>query len=351
MKRSVFRPDPATGRLSERLSRKYFSTIGFAVFAFLICANIAAFGAYYLIAKFAPQYYYNFWVESAVSLVCQYGVGFGVCLLILSRLPKDTNPSEKFGAKSFFMALCVVFAFMQAGSTVGNYVTSTLRLLLNRPVENPVDVMIDGNAWWMNLIVYALIFPIVEELVFRKTFCDRLLPLGEGYAVFVSAGVFGLVHGNFHQFFYSFAVGIIFAGVYIKTGRIRYTMIYHIIINATGAVLLPVVYGKIEHLLTTDKLSALLTGLTSSDAAQRTAAAAELYPVLGWFLLYWLYSVGTIALAVLGIIFFFKRLRKNRLRSGLIPPAADGKVANIFCNVGAALAIAAGAVLFTLSLL
>ena len=292
----------------------------------------------------------HFWIDTAISLVCQYGIGLGASLLILSKLPKDTNPSEKFGAKSFFMALCVVFAFMQAGSTVGNYVTNVLRMLLNRPVENPVAIMIDGNAWWMNLLVYAILFPIIEEFVFRKIFCDRLLPLGEGYAVFVSAGVFGLVHGNFHQFFYSFAVGIIFAGVYIKTGRLRYSIIYHMIINTLGAVLVPTVYGKIEHLLTTDKLTELLSGLTSSDVAQRTAAAAEFYPVMGWFLVYWLYTIGTLALTVLGIIFFFKRLRRNRLRSGLIPPSADGKVANIFCNVGAALAISVSVVIFTLSL-
>ncbi|MBE6668125.1 MAG: CPBP family intramembrane metalloprotease [Ruminococcaceae bacterium] len=350
MNKPVFRPDPATGRLSEKNSKKYFSIIGLALFAFVVASYASSIGVAYLFAKFAPHLYHNFWVNTVISLVCQYGIGLGASLIILSRLPKDTNPSEDFGAKSFFMALCVVFAFMWAGNFVGNYVTSMLRFLLNRPVQNPVAVMIDGNAWWMNLLVYAILFPIIEEVVFRKIFCDRLLPLGEGYAVFVSAGIFGLVHGNFHQFFYAFAVGIIFAGIYIKTGRIRYSVIYHMIINSTGAVLLPVIYGKIAHLLSTEKLTELLNGITSSDVAQRTAAAAELSPVMGWLIAYWLYSIATLVLTILGVVFFFKRMRKNRLREGLIPPSKDGKVANIFCNVGAALAISVSVVIFTLSL-
>lgn len=350
MKKFIFRPDPVTERMSERSSKKYFSLIGFALFAFLLSSYASSIVAYLLLAKFAPGLYYNFWINIAISLVCQYGIGLGACLAVLRRLPKDTNPSEKFGSKSFFRALCVVFAFMWAGNFIGNYVTSMLRFLLNRPVENPVSAMVDGNAWWMNLLAYAILFPIIEELVFRKIFCDRLLPLGEGYAVFVSAGIFGLVHGNFHQFFYAFAVGIIFAGVYIKTGRLRYSMIYHIIINATGGVLMPLVYGKIEHLLDTEKLTELLSALSSSDVAQRTAAAAELSPVIGWLIGYWLYSVATLALTVLGVIFFFKRMRKNRLMGGLLPPSKEGKVANIFCNAGAACAITVCIAIFTLSL-
>ena len=350
MKKFIFRPDPVTERMSERSSKKYFSLIGFSLFAFLLASYASSIAAYLLLAKFAPGLYYNFWINAAISLGCQYCIGLGACLAVLRRLPKDTNPSEPLGAKSFFRALCVVFAFMWLGSFIGSYVTSMLRFLLNRPIVNPVSIMVDGNAWWMNLVVYAIAYPIIEELIFRKIFCDRLLPLGEGYAVFVSAAIFGLVHGNFHQFFYTFAVGIILAGVYVKTGRIRYTIAYHMIINGAEAVLLPLIYTKIGHILNTEKLTELLTALSSTDTAQRTAAAAELSPVMGWLIGYWIYSVATLALTVLGVIFFFKRMRKNRLRGGLLPPAKEGKIANIFCNAGAACAITLFVAIFTLSL-
>lgn len=84
---------------------------------------------------------------------------------------------------------------------------------------------------------YAMIgAPILEELVFRKFILDRIHVYGEVTAAFASALIFGLIHQNSGQFFLAFFIGILFATVYMKTGKIIYTIIMHAIINTLGSV-------------------------------------------------------------------------------------------------------------------
>jgi membrane protease YdiL (CAAX protease family) len=84
-------------------------------------------------------------------------------------------------------------------------------------------------------LVYAVIgAPIVEELTFRKALCDRLHDTHEGYAAVISGLLFGLMHGNHQQFFLAFFIGMLFAMVYQRTGRIVYTMLLHGMINFTA---------------------------------------------------------------------------------------------------------------------
>lgn len=59
-------------------------------------------------------------------------------------------------------------------------------------------------------------------------------PWGEQVAIFGSAFLFGLFHGNFGQFFYAFAVGAVFAYVALRTGGIRYTVALHFLVNLLG---------------------------------------------------------------------------------------------------------------------
>ena len=48
---------------------------------------------------------------------------------------------------------------------------------------------------------------------------------------------FGLFHGNLAQFFYTAILGMILAYVYIRTGKILYTMGIHACLNFLGGVL------------------------------------------------------------------------------------------------------------------
>ena len=48
--------------------------------------------------------------------------------------------------------------------------------------------------------------------------------------------MFGLFHGNLNQFVYTFLVGAFWAFIYVKTGRLRYTIYLHMALNFMGSV-------------------------------------------------------------------------------------------------------------------
>ena len=68
---------------------------------------------------------------------------------------------------------------------------------------------------------------ILEEFIFRKMVIDRIWQYGEKIAVVTSALIFALFHINLFQFFYALGIGLIFAYVYLRTGKLRYTIIMH----------------------------------------------------------------------------------------------------------------------------
>lgn len=83
--------------------------------------------------------------------------------------------------------------------------------------------------------------PVMEESVFRRCVIDRLQPYGEKAALVVSALLFALFHASANQVCYAFMLGLVFGYVYLKTGRLRYSMAAHVLINSMTAILLPAI--------------------------------------------------------------------------------------------------------------
>ena len=89
----------------------------------------------------------------------------------------------------------------------------------------------------MGMLLYTVFLtPVMEERVFRKTLCDGLLPYGKLPAAVISGISFGLFHENLEQSAYASAAGIIFALVYLKTGKARYAILLHMMINGFGTI-------------------------------------------------------------------------------------------------------------------
>ena len=351
MKKLHFALDPNTATLSENDSKKYFSTVGIATFAFIAVTYGVSTLLFLLVGALYPQALDSAVVSNVVSAISQYAIAFPVLCTILGRLPKDTNPSEKMGGKAFWGTLCIAIAMMSVGNTVGNFVITLFENAMGRSMTNVVAESTVGSHWLVNLIFVAVLPPILEELMFRKVLCDRLMPLGEGYAVVVSALIFGLAHGNLFQFFYAFLLGIVFATVYIKTGRLRYTIVYHVIINLLGGVLVPWILDALEPILNEENLARILEVTQSADAAAIEALGAELMPFALPMFAFLAYEVFYSVATVIGVVLIITWRKRISFAKGLLPPAREGKVANVLCNGGVAAAIGAFTVIFMLSLL
>jgi membrane protease YdiL (CAAX protease family) len=81
--------------------------------------------------------------------------------------------------------------------------------------------------------------PVMEEFVFRRCLIDRLSPYGEKAALVTSALLFALFHETVNQVFYAFLLGLVLGYVYLKTGRLRITVVLHMLVNSLSMVVLP----------------------------------------------------------------------------------------------------------------
>ena len=344
MSKLKFSPQLDTGRLSEPEAKRYFTTFGLAACVLMIVYHLSAKILSYVLYLLVPQ-----WIGSALlghlfSIVTIYVFALPCFYLVLRRLPSDTMAPVEMGTRSWWRGLCIALAFMTVGNYIGNFITFYFSSMLGDALQNPVAEMTAGESFWMNLVFVAIVGPILEELVFRKVVCDRLLPLGEGYAVILSAVLFGLVHGNFFQFFYATAVGALFAYVYVKTGRIRYSIAYHMIVNLLGGVIAPWMIDRMTPWLSEEGITRLLEMQTSNFSEYSRVVLTTMLPLLA-------YEGVFLGGAVLGIVFLVKDRKKIRFREGLLPPPKENRVSTVFCSGGIAAALAVFAIVFVLSLI
>lgn len=101
----------------------------------------------------------------------------------------------------------------------------------------------------------TVIAPILEEMLMRGMVMESLRPYGNGFAIFLSALLFGIMHANFEQFFYATALGIFLGYIAISTQSIVSTTIMHMIFNAVSGcfVLLSADEGVGDYLLASEK--------------------------------------------------------------------------------------------------
>lgn len=86
---------------------------------------------------------------------------------------------------------------------------------------------------WVGLILYVIVSPIVEEIVFRGIVYNRMRYFfGVWKAVIVSAVLFGAFHGNLPQCLYGMIMGIIMAVAYEYIGSFAAPLLFHMGANA-----------------------------------------------------------------------------------------------------------------------
>ncbi len=221
-------------------SKKYISKIGMNLFIFSVVAIGCQFLLAFLVKKVFANGDYPDSLEWFWSFAPIYLIAFPVYLLLSKRVKKEEAVQVNVGLRSgeiLCMAFIAVFC-MVCGSVIGNIVTSIFQFLgLGKRLA--IQDLVSMDLTPMKVLVLAVCAPIVEEIIFRKTLIDRLKVYGDAVAIGTSALCFGLFHGNFSQFFYATFLGLVFGYMYAKSGRLRYSICFHVIINLFGGVIVP----------------------------------------------------------------------------------------------------------------
>ena len=226
---------------TKRNAIKAFSRVHGAAAAYLIFGivliyiaqfvTMALVGADGLLALAENPYYIL-----GLQVGAMYLVAFPLFLLMVRKLPSAQRERGDMSLKEFGYIFLISEAIMLIGSIFSNWLTSLVSGILGYEIPNTTSDIISSTPLWLIILVVVVIGPIVEEMIFRKIFIDKLSVYGDRLAIIVSAFAFGLFHGNLYQLFYATALGLVLGYVYTKTRRSIYNCLLHIAVNFMGSV-------------------------------------------------------------------------------------------------------------------
>ena len=344
---------PPTAPLLPDLTaaRRSFSRVGWAMVLYTIIPTLIAYAIYYAVLEFAPNIAAKDWFLWVYALAPMYVVGVPIYFLFIKGAPKTRIEPKKLGANGFFSFLLISVTLLYAGNLIGNFLMAFVSIATGKEMANPVADMLSGSSFWINALMVAVLAPIFEELIFRKLILDRIHVWGEKTAIVFSALLFGIFHGNFYQFFYAFGIGLVFAYIYIRTGRLRYTIALHMFINGFFGVFANWVISKVP-LELMEKMAdqKFIESIYASEEAL-LEFAEQLTPHLLGLGLYFLYAFALFFMAIGGVVVYLiyrKRFILNKSECELPRGYICGQV---YGAPGVMVAITLGIILIALNLI
>lgn len=177
-------------------------------------------------------------VRYAIQFGTMYALGLPLYLLISKNMEISPPKKQPLKVWHYFLLIPVLLCLMYTGNLIGMLFGWLVAVITGVDIQSTtIQQNIYGEYGYIMVLAAVFLAPVVEELLFRKVLIDRIRKFGDGKAVLLSGLFFGLFHGNFTQFFYTTLVGMLFAFVYVKTGKVLHTIILHMTANFIGGAL------------------------------------------------------------------------------------------------------------------
>ena len=219
--------------IDEFAERRQVSLLSVGVLSILLLSTAAQVVAVTVLpAKWLQHPLFSLTVGS----VCMYLVAQPLSMLFFGKCKATVPEKKRLSGAELLALISVGFSLMAVGSYVGTLANNLICFLLRKAPSNPVEQMIKGVPLWAIFLLTVVAAPLFEEWIFRRVLIRRLLRYGELPAILASGVAFGLIHGNVSQCCYATLLGLLFGAVYAKTGRLRYTVFLHMLINFHGSV-------------------------------------------------------------------------------------------------------------------
>ena len=324
--------------------KKFFSRVGLSYFTFFIVTSVLQAVVALVARQINPDIMDNYAAKIILALAPMYLVGAPIALLIMKKLPAGKPQGTKWNAGQIIGGFFVAYGLVYVSNIIGTTLGAVIEALVPgaQAATNDTQELVASGSILVNILAIAIIGPIVEELLFRKMLCDRLKVYGDGITMVVTGLVFAIFHGNLTQGAYTFTLGMFFAYVYLKTGKLAITIAYHIGINFMGGVLPLIVMKDID-------LSEYLHVVQSGDTDRILEFAENNAASLGYLALYIVILVGC---ALSGIIILIVTLARKRvvLNPGRIMIPKGMRFSTIIVNVGMILYIIMGIIIMLLAM-
>ena len=222
--------------LTPRRLRHWFGRIALALLVYSVVSRLLTTGVLLLWSGLLGQTDYT----QAVILndLCVYLPGLVLLPLLLQGLPR-LEPLERhsLGGQEGFLAVTFSMGTGYLCALVGVGVIRVLELLTARSAGNPVSDLQQSLPPLISVVAFVLVAPLAEEFLFRGLLLERTRFLGDGAAMLINGTAFALLHENLNQTLYAFTLGAVFSAIVLMTGRLRYTIAIHMLINGVSEVL------------------------------------------------------------------------------------------------------------------
>ncbi len=310
------------------LIRHHFSRLGWMYFLGTLILFGVQYAISFLIGKLPFIRIDSMDAYLFASMLPMYLIGMPLMGLLIKTVPSSPIQKHKMTFRQWLTAFFMCYAIMYLSNLAGLAMTAIISAIKGAPVANQVVDTMTGISPWTAVFITALCAPVTEELLFRKLLIDRTIKYGEKVSILFSGFIFGLFHGNLNQFAYAFTLGIFFGFIYVKTGKIIYTVIMHMVVNFLSSVAMVFVTNSAAY-------NELIN--MSEDPALFMQTATDHLPGL---LFLSLYGLAILVFFIAGIICLAVNFRKMKLRPGMVS-VPKGKFF-------AASVLNAGMILFTL---
>ncbi len=173
----------------------------------------------------------TFLLDGVISLLVFFITGL-VYIFIVNLDTKVIFPFEKI--KASLLTKIVIIGLSVA--LVSNYASDMLSDVFSVfGIDNSIDFSYNVDSPLSILLYFvtvALVPALVEEFAFRGIILGTLRKYSDTLAIVVSAGLFGLMHGNFVQIPFAFCVGLVLGFVVVKTNSLLPSILIHFFNNA-----------------------------------------------------------------------------------------------------------------------
>ena len=331
-------------RRLRRRQKQQFSHVGLVAASFMVVTFLAQIGViaaagFMNIMLGGRMDLFSGTALILLSVIPMYFIAFPVTVALIQLIPKcGSAQRQQWGIGKFAVCLVIAVGIGLAGNLLGQFVEW---FKPSGADNSEINDMLMHSGMWVSVVFTVLLAPVVEELLFRKMLMDRLLGFGEGPAVLMSGLMFGMAHGNFSQFFYAFGIGVLWAYVYAKTGRVGYTIAFHMIFNLMGGVIAVELTKGANGVLDGPWLLLQLEKLLDIDLSPIVAAISGI--------LLWGYLIFMVACLIGGITLLILYRKTIRFEPGRWPIKKGKRFNTVVLNVGMILYFAVCAGLFIMN--
>lgn len=179
------------------------------------------------------------WTDILVQYVFVLGLPYLAVLLIVGRLPTCVGEKRKLPPEVFVILLVISMGAGYVFNFIGVFINLATSYMTGKSFYDMNPIMDMVSTLTPAMVIYVcLLGPLMEEVMFRGILLKRARRFGDRTAVVFCAVVFGLMHGNLSQFLYATAVGLTLGYIAVRTNRIRYNVILHMMVNSYSTILL-----------------------------------------------------------------------------------------------------------------